>query len=388
MKKIFFYILTFLSFYFFLVFCNFTLSFSQYILNKKFTKNQSAFEIYRNLSKKNQNTVLKIPTNLYLNEEFKFYPLSGIKNSYTINCNELGFWSFYNSDKFGFNNNNEIYERDISNLLLGDSFVHGSCVNEKDTISSNLNKSGLSTLNLGYSGNGPIRNLATYIEYGKQIDSIKNIFFFIYENDYLDLKLEKKNKILNKYLVNPFFFSQNLIANEIIVSNIKKKVFNKELDLAFKNDRYSIYDIDDFNFRNEIKDSFKLIMFRKLINKKFITLKIPEGEKIHKDEDILDLINIIGILNTIKKPNQNLIVIYLPEYFNLLNSVNKITNEDYYNEKLLFSELTKKNIDFINIKKKFLKSKNFKKMYAFEGYSHFSPLGYKTVSNAIIDYLK
>ena len=70
--------------------------------------------------------------------------------------------------------------------------MHGSCVNEKDTISSNLNKSGLSTLNLGYSGNGPIRNLATYIEYGKQIDPIKNIFFFIYENDYLDLKLEKK----------------------------------------------------------------------------------------------------------------------------------------------------------------------------------------------------
>ena len=84
MKK-FFYILTFLSFYF-LVFV-ISLSFSQYILNKKFTKNQSAFEIYRNLSKKNQNTVLKIPTNLYLNEEFKFYPLSGIKNSYTINCN-------------------------------------------------------------------------------------------------------------------------------------------------------------------------------------------------------------------------------------------------------------------------------------------------------------
>lgn len=149
-----------------------------------------------------------------------------------------------------------------------------------------------------------------------------------------------------------------------------------------------MYDIDDFNFKNEIKDSFKLIMFRKLINKKFITLKIPEGEKIHKDEDILDLINIIGILNDIKKPNQNLIVIYLPEYFNLLNSVNKITNEDYYNEKLLFSELTKKNIDYINIKKEFLKSKNFKKMYAFEGYFHFSPLGYKTVSNAIIDYLK
>ena len=172
-----FYIITFLSFYFFLVFCNFTFSFSQHILNKKFTKNQCAFEIYRNLSK-NQNTVLKIPTNLYLNEEFKFYPLSGIKNSYTINCNELGFWSFYNSDKFGFNNNNEIYERDISNLLLGDSFVHGSCVNEKDTISSNLNKSGLSTLNLGYSGNGPIRNLATYIVW-KMNDLLKDIFFYL-----------------------------------------------------------------------------------------------------------------------------------------------------------------------------------------------------------------
>ena len=196
MKKLFFYILTFFLFYFFLVFFNFSLSFSQNIIKKKFNKNQSAFEIYKNLSKKNKNIALKIPTNLYLNKEFQFYPLSGIKNSFTINCNELGFWSFYNSDKFGFNNNNEIYERDISNLLIGDSFVHGSCVNEKDTISFNMNKNAMSTLNLGYSGNGPITNLATYIEYGKHIDSIKNIFFFIYENDYLDLKLEKKNKIL------------------------------------------------------------------------------------------------------------------------------------------------------------------------------------------------
>ena len=387
MKKLFFYILTFFLFYFFLVFFNFSLSFSQNIIKKNFNKNQSAFEIYKNLSKKNKNIALKIPTNLYLNKEFQFYPLSGIKNSFTINCNELGFWSFYNSDKFGFNNNNEIYERDISNLLIGDSFVHGSCVNEKDTISFNMNKNAMSTLNLGYSGNGPITNLATYIEYGKHIDSIKNIFFFIYENDYLDLKLEKKNKILNKYLVDPFF-SQNLIANEIIVSNIKKIAFKKELNLASKNNKYSLYDVGNFKLKKEIKDSFKLITFRKLINKKFTTLKVSESEKIYKDEDVLDLINIIEILNITKNPKQNLVIVYLPEYFNVLNSINKITNEDYYNEKLLFSELTKKNIDYINIKKIFLKSKNFKKMYAFEGYSHFSPLGYKTVSNAIIDYLK
>ena len=149
-----------------------------------------------------------------------------------------------------------------------------------------------------------------------------------------------------------------------------------------------MYDVGNFKLKKEIKDSFKLITFRKLINKKFTTLKVSESEKIYKDEDVLDLINIIEILNITKNPKQNLVIVYLPEYFNVLNSINKITNEDYYNEKLLFSELTKKNIDYINIKKIFLKSKNFKKMYAFEGYSHFSPLGYKTVSNAIIDYLK
>ena len=45
----------------------------------------------------------------------------------------------YKSDRYGFNNpNNEWNKGDIEYLLIGDSFVQGYCVDQKDTISGNL----------------------------------------------------------------------------------------------------------------------------------------------------------------------------------------------------------------------------------------------------------
>ena len=85
-------------------------------------------------------------------------------------CNENGYFNSYFSDRYGFNNNNEIYSKNkISNIILGDSFIHGACVNNQDNVISNLKKNNYfkdrEILNLGYSGNGPLLTYATLIEY-------------------------------------------------------------------------------------------------------------------------------------------------------------------------------------------------------------------------------
>lgn len=41
----------------------------------------------------------------------KIYPLSGKSKTLTILCNELGFWSTYESDRYGFNNNDNLWEK-------------------------------------------------------------------------------------------------------------------------------------------------------------------------------------------------------------------------------------------------------------------------------------
>ena len=71
--------------------------------------------------------------------QYNLIPLAGISNKFTISCNELGFWTYYQSDRFGFKNADEIWNKLYFDfVLIGDSFVHGSCVHEKDTIATTL----------------------------------------------------------------------------------------------------------------------------------------------------------------------------------------------------------------------------------------------------------
>ena len=92
--------------------------------------------------------------------------------------------------------------------MIGDSFVHGACVNEGKDLASNLRKfTQNGVLNLGYSGNSTLIQLATIREYLKK-DSSKVILFF-FENDLEELSFEIKNNFLIQYLNDNSFF-QNL----------------------------------------------------------------------------------------------------------------------------------------------------------------------------------
>ena len=138
---------------------------------KKWDKyNLSRYSVYNNLKEKNPNLALtSAPHNYLKNNNYGLLPLSGISNILTINCNELGYWSKYVSDRYGFNNPNDSWDKEeIKYLIIGDSFVHGDCVNKPDDLSNQLRlkiKDNFGVLNLGYGGNGPLLEYATLKEY-------------------------------------------------------------------------------------------------------------------------------------------------------------------------------------------------------------------------------
>ena len=140
--------------------------------------------------------------NLASKKNLQKYPLSGIKNTHTIHCKENGYYSTYDSDRYGFNNPDEIW--DISShdvLLIGDSFVHGACVFREFTFAGNFRKisrQNKSIVNLGWSGSGPLRILLE--EYFKDL-TLKMLFGF-FENDFINLKDEIENNILIRYRKN------------------------------------------------------------------------------------------------------------------------------------------------------------------------------------------
>lgn len=83
--------------------------------------------------------------------------MAGVSNIATIHCNELGFWKSYKSDRYGFNNPDEVWNNKSPKLfMLGDSFLHGECVHEKQTFAGYMrsNYSNNNVVNLGYRGIG------------------------------------------------------------------------------------------------------------------------------------------------------------------------------------------------------------------------------------------
>ena len=185
-------------------------------------------ELYQDLKKKDRNHVITASPINFVNDKSNTFPLSGVSNSKTIHCNESGFFSIYNSDRHGFNNPDSSWDKDIIHfLLVGDSFVHGSCVNRPNDITSNLRKlSNKNALNLGYGGNGPLLEYITLREYLN--DNIENIIWFFYEgNDLQELVNENKISFLKRYLkdVN---FSQKLRYKQSKIDDLVNKRIENE----------------------------------------------------------------------------------------------------------------------------------------------------------------
>ena len=157
-----------------------------------------------------------------------FY-LSGVSKSNTINCNENGYFSKYFSDRYGFNNPDKEWDQnEITYLLVGDSHVHGACVNRPDDISSVLRKiSGQPVINLGFNGNGPLTAYASLREYMPK--NVKNILWFFYEgNDIIDLRSETTKPTLTKY-INDKNFSKDLRFNQKKVDRFQKNIIKETI---------------------------------------------------------------------------------------------------------------------------------------------------------------
>ena len=63
-------------------------------------------------------------------------PLSGVPHATIVMCNESGSYVIYESDRFGFNGPDELWDRPVVIALVGDSFVEGWCVRREDSLAA------------------------------------------------------------------------------------------------------------------------------------------------------------------------------------------------------------------------------------------------------------
>ena len=313
----------------------------------------------------------------YFDTKNKFFlPLSGISNKKTILCNENGYWATYKSDNFGFNNpQNQWENKNKKIILIGDSFVHGSCVNQGFDIGSYLRMKNLNVLNLGMGGNAPLLNYAILKEYINYINSDRVLWFYFEGNDIDELNLEKKDKYLLSYL-SPNF-SQN-IPNNTYKSNILLENFLSNTLTRISNHHY--------------RDKFKFIFFPKIqdiLNKnkinfiKHIFVPAFANDYTNMNNYILFEKILTEAQNLSRQKNNLFYFVYLPEYnrYHLSN----FNNTDYQIVKNIVNKL---GIKFIDIHKEvFEKEKNPLKLFPFELRGHYNVEGYKKVSEAIYEII-
>lgn len=143
----------------------------------------------------------------------EFLPLAGIANKTTVLCNEVGTTVIYESDEHGFNNPQGIWGRDrLDFAAVGDSYIHGLCVDSDRTAVSLIRNVHENTLNLGLIGAGPLMELGIVKEYLVYLKPQVVLWFYFEGNDLDDLTFELSVAQLRKYSETDY--RQNLMVNQ------------------------------------------------------------------------------------------------------------------------------------------------------------------------------
>ena len=328
---------------------------------------RSKLDVYKDLKKTNNNITAYIAPKSFFNKNSNILPLSAISNSETIYCNESGYYSIYQSDRYGFNNpDNEWDKKEIEYLLVGDSFTHGDCVNRPNDISSVLrNLSKKSVLNLGMSGNGPLLEYATLKEYLNK--NLKKVIWIYFPNDFYNLQYELKNEILLKYLNKNF--TQNIKLKQYEIDILAKKLINEESKKVKISKENIIFFLKLNKTRSLLNNNLPIEQQPKFRTNKFLINEFTKILNLTKD-----LIN---------QNNSELYFVYLPEYSHYKMNYD---NTDYILVKNILNELK---IPFIDIHKEvFEKERNPLKLFPFELPGHYNADGYKKVAETIYKFTK
>jgi hypothetical protein len=178
--------------------------------NNELTVNINPASWLQRIDGRGQNSIIPLK---YREKIGGFLPLGSAPNMLTLSCSEdEGFISF-KTDRFGFRNDDQLWENKMHDILIiGDSHAESACV--KKTIQEYFDPS-IKIVTLGKGGNGPLTSLAVMTEY-LEVYSPKVIYLLIHPNDYavpmnhresydIDLEREWDEVQLQRYLNNPEF---------------------------------------------------------------------------------------------------------------------------------------------------------------------------------------
>ncbi len=299
------------------------------------------------------------------------FPLGGISKKLTVHCNESGKMITYMSDRYGFNNLDEVWDSpSVSFITTGDSFTQGDCVEQNQTIASNLSKLTKKVgINLGMGGNGPLTELGVLNEYGERIKP-KLVFWIYFEgNDLYELMAEKTSKILSSYMDNSY--KQGLINKQNKIDQYLESWFKKKLPT--KSERFNL---KNFLFFKRLRD---------FIKSRYLSLDVATG---HVDTawPIFEKI-LLAAKSKVSSWGGRLIFVYLPSYSRYAKK--NINHDLYLDKELLLTRVAALSIKTIDMHSEvFIKQDDPLIYFPFRANGHYNKDGYFSVAKRISEEMK
>ena len=357
---------------------------------------RSRTQIYEDLRVRNKQPVFVVTPAILLSEystpeldKEKLFPLGGISNRLTILCNETGKWSIYKSDKYGFNNSKELYNSDIAIMLVGDSFTHGYCVDQHQTIASQLRNSYQQTISVGMGGNGELSRLASLIEYGK-VFKPKTIFWIYTENTMGRVWNDISHPILEKYLTVEGYH-QNLTSKQDTIDKTLMKFIDRRRQITSTTKEVIVSSVDTPSEDSSIrptkaisKNIINFIQFKNIIYY-LRSIAIPSVRKKFTKQKSIDTENelikkiYIKAKQTTDSWGGQLVYVYLST-----QALSKGSSSDHDRALKIAGEVGLNTIDT----QEMMEKTDIFKINSYNGRGHYNSEGYKLIAKRLSDYLQ
>ena len=347
---------------------------------------RSQEQVYVDLKSKNESIkpgflYAKHFSNLKIFKEAKknneIIPFRGPINSFTVSCAEDLQYKLIKNDKYGFKNNNIIYEKKIQNFLLGDSYAEGLCENNKNDIAGHLNEKKNYTINFGVTGTGPLISLAILREFGNYFKP-KNVIYLYFEgNDLDELNYEKEDATLINYLNDNFnqdYFNKYDDIKSFLIKaeqETEKIIYSKSKN-TFQPNKKNKLDI----LKAHLKDILEINNLRNIFKYKILK----------KQEEFYDLNLLYKTVEKMnddtKKWNGNYIFVYVPTWSRYFTKFTKYDAKIDLKKEII-NNLNSKNIKVLDLTDYFNEINNIKQYYPLGFLGHYNSKGYKKIAEII-----
>ena len=306
------------------------------------------------------------PSYLLNETDLDIYPLGTFVNRNIILCEEDKRIDI-KTDKYGFNNFNEVYKFKKPNIIIGDSYGFGGCVNHENDFSFILNSLGIKNINFSISGSSIIVQTATFLEYVKNNIDYNDVYLFLsLENDIPESKNET-NSYYNTY-TQEYFAVQKLIKKGREINQLYENQIEN-----MKNYSFNLSALRHLIFLISLRKNFGLISSTKEFTDRSVIMNN------YYNPNLLKLNQIVG--------NDKLTVIIIPSRHETLRLKN---HKIFLNERInLIQFLTNKNIKYIDLMTIF-NQKNHEEnrnLYTLNGNGHFNNNGHKRIANFLFQKL-